>query len=84
MRCAPTRFLPALSLQPVGERMLIARTEPTLPTPSPMVQAAANTLTFEAVSYQAKGHWLDGENPGRLLVQEVYAGGPPIPGGRVA
>jgi hypothetical protein len=76
--------VPALSLQPVGRRTLIGRTNSKLPVPAPGVQAAANILTFEAVSYQTKGRWLDAGNPGRLLVQEVYAGGPPIPGGRVA
>ena len=46
--------------------------------------AAANILTFEAISYQAKGVWATQGNTGSLIVQEVYAGGPPYPGGRVA
>ncbi len=45
---------------------------------------AANILTFEAISYQAKGRWSARGRQGAIAVQEVYAGGPPYPGGRVA
>jgi hypothetical protein len=48
------------------------------------VSVAANTCTFPAVFHQAKGRWPDAGNPGQLRVREIYAGGPPIPGGRVA
>jgi len=73
---------PALSLQPAGAHALVGRR----PSPSPPAGAlaAANVLTFEAISYQAKGHWLAAGGAGVLAVEEVYAGGPPIPGGRVA
>ena len=77
--------VPALSLQPVGEHGLVGRLDMRgLPTPPPGVLAAANILTFEAISYQAKGRWFPFGNSGVLQVQEVYAGGPPYPGGRVA
>ena len=55
-----------------------------LPTPPREIQAAANILTFEAISYQAKGVWTPDGKMGALNVQEIYAGGPPYPGGRVA
>ena len=77
--------IPALSLQPVGEHGLAGRLEIRgLPAPSPGAQVAANILTFEAISYQAKGRWYPFGSSGVLQVQEVYAGGPPYPGGRVA
>lgn len=45
---------------------------------------AANILTFEAIACQAKGTWkLDG-GTGKIRVQAVYAGGPPLPGERLA
>jgi len=67
---------PALSLQPAGAGRLVAWGA----APPAGAPVAANILTFEAISYQAKGRWEDGA----LRVEEVYAGGPPIPGGRVA
>jgi hypothetical protein len=45
---------------------------------------AGNILTFEAISYQVKGRWMKNGKTGIIQVQEVYAGGPPLPGGRVA
>ncbi len=76
--------VPLLSLQPARRDVLIGRTNPRLPVPRSGVRAAVNVLTFDAISYQAKGRWFDQGSVGRLLVEEVYAGGPPIPGGRVA
>ncbi len=73
-------IVPALSLQPAGDKALIsAKPASRLPFPPANARVAANILTFEAVSYQAKGLW----NGNALAVQEVYAGGPPIPGGRI-
>ena len=78
-------IVPALSLQPAGERALAGWLgNPGLPEPSQGIRAASNILTFEAISYQAKGIWQPRGKAGVLLVQEVYAGGPPYPGGRVA
>ena len=77
-------IVPALSMQPAGATNLVCRTVPTLPHPPNDVQAATNILTFEAISYQAKGTWQSSGDTGKLRVQEVYAGGPPLPGGRVA
>jgi hypothetical protein len=77
--------VPALSLQPAGETSLIGRLKRGgLPVPPSGSKAACNILTFEAVSYQAKGDWTTLGDAGALQVQEVYAGGPPYPGGRVA
>lgn len=72
---------PALSLQPAGEHSLVAQVSAS---PAAGALAAANILTFEAISYQAKGVWQPAGKAGLLHVQEVYAGGPPYPGGRVA
>ena len=76
--------VPALSLQPAFERLLVGRTMRPLPVPTEDAPVAANILTFEAISYQAKGRWKGDGRTGALRVQEIYAGGPPIPGGRVA
>jgi hypothetical protein len=77
--------IPALSLQPAGDHGLVGRLDQrNLPAPPPGIQAAANILTFEAISYQTKGRWFPFGKAGVLQVQEVYAGGPPYPGGRVA
>jgi hypothetical protein len=84
--------VPVLSLQPAGERALICAEglaadllEP-LPTGTPV---AANLLTLDIVSFQAKGQWLGsrrflGAPVGAMAVTAVYAGGPPIPGRQVA
>lgn len=69
---------PALSLQPAGESGLVCRAKGRLPAPG--TEVAANVLTLDAISYQAKGRWLGG---GAIQVQEVYAGGPPLPGARL-
>jgi hypothetical protein len=75
---------PALSLQPAGAHRLVWRLDPKLALPPEGAAVAANILTFDAVSYQVKGHWSRGRLIGELLAEEAYAGGPPIPGGRVA
>jgi hypothetical protein len=76
---------PALSLQPTGSyTMTTWLGGGGLPCPPDDVQVASNILTFEAISYQAKGLWQIDGKAGALQVQEVYAGGPPYPGGRVA
>ncbi|MBI4790767.1 MAG: pyridoxamine 5'-phosphate oxidase family protein [Chloroflexi bacterium] len=78
------QVVPALSLQPAGVETLVCHADARLPQPPPGVQVATNILTFEAISYQAKGKWAKRGNTGTIQVQEVYAGGPPLPGGRVA
>ena len=75
---------PALSLQPAGPRTMVCWQGKSLPMPPQDALVATNILTFEAISYQAKGRWARGKNVGALQVQEIYAGGPPRPGGRVA
>ncbi len=78
-------LIPALSMQPSGERVLVGRIgQRSVPVPPAGIQAATNILTFEAISYQAKVRWDISGKFGTLLVEEVYAGGPPLPGGRVA
>ncbi|MBI5034450.1 MAG: pyridoxamine 5'-phosphate oxidase family protein [Chloroflexi bacterium] len=77
-------IVPTLSMQPAGAENLVCRTVPTLPHPPTDAQVATNILTFEAISYQAKGKWELYGDTGKIRVQEVYAGGPPLPGGRVA
>jgi len=77
--------VPALSLQPAGEHGLVGRLDQhNLPAPPAGIHASANILTFEAISYQTKGRWFPFGSAGVLQVQEVYAGGPPYPGRRVA
>jgi pyridoxamine 5'-phosphate oxidase-like protein len=77
--------IPALSLQPAGEKTLVCwNGMPQLPQPPPGAPVATNILTFEAISYQAKGQWTASGHTGAIHVREVYAGGPPLPGGRVA
>ncbi len=82
---------PVLSLQPVGARVLAgacglaADWLAGIPAGAPV---AASLLTLDIVSFQAKGRWLGvrrvlGRPVGAMAVAEVYAGGPPIPGGRV-
>ena len=79
------RLTPALSLQPAGSSQFIARLQvPQLPQPENQERVAANVLTFEAISYQVKGRWQSSHSIGALFPQEIYAGGPPIPGGRIA
>jgi hypothetical protein len=75
---------PCLSLQPFGERVLGGWMGSQMPAPPIGSSVSANILTFDAISYQAKGRWAARGSTGRLAVTEVYAGGPPLPGGRVA
>lgn len=77
--------VPSLSLQPRGAGAMICRMGgKALPQPYPDARVSANILTFDAVSYQLKGRWLGGGRTCKMQVEEVYAGGPPLPGGRVA
>jgi hypothetical protein len=77
--------VPALSLQPAGEKSMVAWLgDNDLPAPPAGSQVATNILTFEAISYQAKGRWSSTGKVGVIEVEEVYAGGPPYPGGKVA
>jgi hypothetical protein len=73
----------ALSLQPAGEGKLLCWMGAG-GGPEPGAEVASNILTFEAISYQVKGRWVGRGRTGAIQVQEVYAGGPPLPGGRVA
>jgi hypothetical protein len=76
--------VPALSLQPAGEgRLLCRKGDGRLGGPPVGATVASNILTFEAISYQAKGIWSEKGATGSIQVQEVYAGGPPLPGGRI-
>lgn len=75
--------VPALSLQPAGVRTMVCRPPRNLATPPNGAAVAANVLTFEAISYQAKGTWSERGGAGQMSVREVYAGGPPLPGGRI-
>jgi hypothetical protein len=77
--------IPLLSLQPADKTNMVAWLgDDSLPVPPAGVQVAANILTFEAISYQAKGSWNIQGRSGVMAVQEIYAGGPPYPGGKVA
>ena len=77
--------IPLLSLQPAGETNMVAWFgNDNLPIPPVGAQVAANILTFEAISYQTKGRWNMQGKSGVMAVQEIYAGGPPYPGGKVA
>ncbi len=78
------KVAPALSLQPAGERHLACWKRTAFSWPPSKTQVAANILTFEAISYQIKGQWLSSNGSGQIRVQEIYAGGPPYPGGRIA
>ena len=78
------KVIPALSLQPVGKAKLVCRKRTGHPSPPAGALVAANILTFEAISYQAKGYWSQSDRSGVLRVEEIYAGGPPYPGGRIA
>ena len=75
--------VPALSLQPAGAQSLICWKGMRLPEPPQGAPVAANILTAEAISYQVKGRWTGGGRTGTIETYEFYAGGPPIPGGRL-
>jgi hypothetical protein len=84
--------VPVLSLQPSGASTLVCAEglAADLLEPLPVgTSVAANLLTLDIVSFQAKGRWLGtrrflGAPLGAMSVTAVYAGGPPIPGGQVA
>ena len=76
--------IPALSLQPAGTQALVTWKGSYLPEPRLGNWVASNILTFEAISYQVKGRWMKNGQAGIIDVQEAYAGGPPLPGARVA
>lgn len=78
------KVIPSLSLQPAGQKELACRKKPAFPFPAAQALVAANVLTSEAISYQIKGRWGGSKRSGVVLAEEVYAGGPPYPGGRVA
>jgi hypothetical protein len=78
-------IVPTLSMQPAGDHALVGILNgANMPKPSSGARVATNILTFQAISYQIKGLWQSSGNGGKLQAQEVYAGGPPYPGGRVA
>ncbi len=82
-------IVPALSLQPKGDGELVARLNGQLATcpqalPPAGASVATNVLTAEAISYQAKGRWEHVGKTGTIHVHAVYAGGPPLPGARIA
>jgi len=77
--------VPAISMQPSGNTGLVCwNGAPELPRPPPGALVATNILTLDAVSYQAKGTWSASGPSGAIRVREIYAGGPPLPGGRIA
>jgi hypothetical protein len=76
--------IPALSLQPARAESLVCWKGRRFPEPKQGALVASNILTLEAISYQVKGRWLRGGRIGTMHIQEVYAGGPPLPGGRLA
>jgi hypothetical protein len=76
--------IPALSLQPARAESLVCWKGGRFPEPKQDALVASNILTLEAISYQVKGRWLRGGRTGTVHTQEVYAGGPPLPGGRLA
>jgi len=84
--------VPVLSLQPAGESALVCAQSLAPDLLGPLTAGsyvAASLLTLDVVSFQAKGQWLGGRRVlgapvGTMAVTAVYAGGPPIPGQRVA
>ena len=85
---SPTGYpviVPAISMQPNGRTSLVCwNGVPDLPQPPGGTAVATNILSLDAVSYQAKGTWAASGRAGTIQVREVYAGGPPLPGGRLA
>ncbi|MBI5583575.1 MAG: pyridoxamine 5'-phosphate oxidase family protein [Deltaproteobacteria bacterium] len=77
------QVIPSLSLQPGGQTKLVCWKTSGLSCPPAEALVAANVLTSEAVSYQAKGCWLPSKRSAAIQVAEIYAGGPPYPGGRI-
>jgi hypothetical protein len=77
------KVIPSLSLQPAGQKKLVYWKKAGFPSPAAHALVAANILTFEAISYQTKGRWSESDRSGVIQVEEIYAGGPPYPGGRI-
>jgi len=83
---------PLLSLQPAGDRTLVCaegRAAGLFAGLEAGTPVAANLLTQDVVSFQAKGRWLGsrrrfGATLGAMDVTALYAGGPPMPGRRIA
>jgi hypothetical protein len=76
--------IPALSLQPARAESLICWKGTRFPEPEEGGRVASNILTLEAISYQVKGRWVGARSTCSIQIHEVYAGGPPLPGGRLA
>lgn len=78
------QVIPSLSLQPAGQGRMVYRKKTGALSPAAQALVAANILTSEAISYQTKGRWSESDRLGVIQVEEIYAGGPPYPGGRIA
>ena len=78
------KVIPSLSFLPAGQKKLIYQKKDGFISPKAQTLVAANILTSEAISYQTKGHWSESNRSGVIQVEEIYAGGPPYPGGRIA
>jgi predicted pyridoxine 5'-phosphate oxidase superfamily flavin-nucleotide-binding protein len=84
--------LPVLSMQPADDHTFVCAeglASDVLSALQPGTRVASCLITFDAVSYQVKGTWLGSERRlgapiGFVGIEEVYAGGPPLPGVRVA
>ena len=83
---------PVLSLQPAGEKALACAygvAGELLALLEAGILVAANLLTLDIVSFQARGRWLGsrrilGAQVGAMSVEALFAGGPPVPGRQVA
>jgi hypothetical protein len=83
---------PLLSLQPKGNWALVCApglASGLMAQLEPGAAVAAALLTLDIVSFQAKGRWLGSQRRlgaplGAMAVTSVYAGGPPMPGRRIA
>jgi hypothetical protein len=65
-------IVPMLSLQPAGEQHLACwQGSRQLPSPPTEAMVATNILTFEAISYQAKGRWSARGRQGAIAVQDL-------------
>jgi hypothetical protein len=83
---------PVLSLQPAGDRALACAygvAGDMLSSLEAGALVAANLLTLDVVSFQARGRWLGsqrvlGTRVGTMSVEALFAGGPPVPGRQLA